>query len=244
MAPGDGGDLLARVRERLAREGLHIVLAVGRTAFDNTGGPRMRDLLALGSAAIVVGDGGPGFFSRFRARTGSVGKEVGADPLDGYTRTVMENAVADLCGSGVLGHDLRLLYPFVNARPCLPFQRLGQAAGLPPPGPLGIQIHPVYGPWWAYRALLIVSQDLIEEAPVAESCVDCARPCVAVCPGRAVMPLGFAPDTCMAHRRSDPACRSSCIARIRCPVGTEHRYSDEQLAFHMAASFPGTARGE
>jgi hypothetical protein len=238
--------MLARLRERLALEGLHIVLPVGRTAFDDAcaaaGAPRMRDLLAAGASAIVVGDGGPLFFSRFEACSGSTGQEArAADPLDSYTRAVMEDAVADLWGGGTLNEDLRLLYPFVTARPFLPFQRLGRAAGLPAPGPLGIQIHPVYGPWWGYRALLITSEALIDEAPVAASCATCSRPCVEACPGRAVHPVGFAPDTCGAHRRLDPSCRSSCVARIRCPVGVEHRYPDEQLAFHMRASFVPSA---
>ena len=40
------------------------------------------------------------------------------------------------------------------------------------------------------------------------------------------------------HRLVAPECRLSCVARVRCVRGPEHRYTDEQLAFHMAASMP------
>ena len=237
-----GQVLLERIRRRLTSAGLNVVLPLGRGGFDAVciagRGPSLHDLLARGEGAVIIGDGGPSFFSRFRAQhPAAANGEAGHDPLDTFTRAVMENAVADLFGPMVSRDSFRLLYPFTNAQPALPFQRLGQAAGLPAPGPLGIQIHPIHGPWWAYRALLIVSEVLIEEPPVAASCTNCPRPCVAACPGRAVLPLGFAVDRCMTHRPSDPGCWSSCIARTRCPVGSTHRYPDEQLAFHMAGSF-------
>ena len=138
--------------------------------------------------------------------------------------------------------------PSLGSAPVLPFQRLGRAAGLGAPGPLGLQIHPRFGPWWAYRALIAVAADAdivddiiggaVDDPPRGDLCVGCPAPCVAACPAGAVRLGGFSIAACHARRLTAPACRLSCDARIRCVVGTEHRYSDEQLAFHMAASMP------
>ena len=73
------------------------------------------------------------------------------NPLDRFTRAAITAA-----RRAALGHPgrARLLFPFTDSVPALPFQRLGRAAGLGAPGPLGLQIHPSYGPWWAYRGLI------------------------------------------------------------------------------------------
>ena len=55
------------------------------------------------------------------------------------------------------GTEFEVFHPFASERVHLPFQRLGRAAGLPPPGPLGVQVHPRFGPWWAYRALVALA---------------------------------------------------------------------------------------
>jgi hypothetical protein len=136
------------------------------------------------------------------------------------------------------GISYRLFFPFVDSRPALPFQRLGRAAGLGAPGPLGLQIHPIYGPWWAYRAVLALGLDSLPEPPVGDGCAGCDAPCVAACPAGAVRLGGFSVIDCHAQRRHDPACRLACAARSRCVRAPEQRYSDEQLAFHMAASLP------
>ncbi len=76
--------------------------------------------------------------------------------------------------------------------------------------------------------------------PLGDACAGCPAPCVAACPAGAVRLGGFSVADCHARRRTAPACHLSCEARLRCVRGVEHRYSDEQLAFHMAASMPAT----
>lgn len=244
--------LLSRLRRGLAEDGLHVVLPVGGSAFDRvageTGCPSLGELLPGASGAVLVGDGGPSFFARFealRARSAVATAGAGAsaaNPLDDYTRQVVERAVrAAWTPDGVASTAcFRLLYPFVDAAPALPFQRLGEVAGLPPPGPLGIQIHPSFGPWWAYRALVVVAASLETEPPLSPSCSVCAQPCVEACPGRAVTTAGFSFASCITERTSPAgiACHESCVARLRCPVGSAHRYGQAQLAFHMRASLP------
>jgi epoxyqueuosine reductase QueG len=115
-------------------------------------------------------------------------------------------------------------------------QQLGRAAGLPAPGPLALQVHPRFGPWWAYRAFAVVGLALPPEAPLTETCPTCPAPCVTACPGEAVRVAGFSLDRCADRRRLDEKCGYSCAARLACPVGATACYPAAQLRFHMAAS--------
>src|SRR6185295_6011683 len=117
---------------------------------------RLASLMPGARAALVVGSGGGAFFEGFtRARDAS---DARPNPLDRYTRAVVEEAArAALDPRGVAHVEL---YPFLSAPVVVPFQRLGRAAGLGGPSPLGLQIHPVYGAWWAYRGLVVVDADL------------------------------------------------------------------------------------
>jgi hypothetical protein len=255
--------LLAELRRRLASAGLNIVLPIGATAFDEACAPvtplRMRDLRATARGALIVGSGGRLFFDRFLVSTG--GSDGAPHPLDRFTRAEVEAVIADGLGSSI---SCSVFYPFSvpgtlgglpappatdsarakpevrprAATPALPFQRLGRAAGLGDPGPLGIQIHPTYGPWWAYRALIVWDLAVPDEPAVGDGCAGCDAPCVAACPAHAVARDGFIYDLCRARRLADPACHLACAARSRCVRGPEQRYSARQLAFHMAAAMP------
>jgi hypothetical protein len=195
---------------------------------------RLVSLLPAARAALVVGSGGSAFFEQFlKAPEAADGSP---DPLDRFTaRLVGELTSAALAPLGV-AHALA--FPFAGRAPLIPFQRLGRAAGLGGPSPLGLQVHPDFGPWWAYRALVVLDRPLNAFAPLSDGCAGCPAPCVAACPAGAVARAGFAVATCHARRLTAEPCRLSCAARIACIRGPEHRYSDRQLAFHMAASLP------
>jgi epoxyqueuosine reductase QueG len=199
---------------------------------------RLAALLAGARSAVVVGSGGGAFFDRFAASAPEA-RDGAPHPLDRYTRRVVEAAAA--AALAPRGVAYALYYPFDGALPLIPFQRLGRAAGLGGPGPLGLQIHPVYGPWWAYRALVVVDRAFPAAPPPGDGCAGCDAPCVAACPAGAVARAGFAVAACHARRLTAEPCRLSCAARIACVRGPEHRYRDEELAFHMAASMPKRA---
>ena len=162
-----------------------------------------------------------------------------ANPLDRFTARVVGELTAAALMPIAVGHTV--FFPFAGHAPLIPFQRLGRAAGLGGPGPLGLQVHPVYGPWWAYRALVVVDRDLASATAPGDGCAGCPAPCVAACPAGAVARAGFAVAACHARRLSAEPCRLSCAARLACIRGPEHRYSERQLAFHMAASLPKPA---
>ncbi len=216
---------------------MNVLLPLDAAAFDRVAAPlRLSALLPGAAGALVAGAGGRRFFDGFSAAPEA--RDGGGDPLDRYTARAVAEAVAGALAGG--GARFAIAHPF-DLDPVIPFQRLGRAAGLGGPGPLALQIHPVFGPWWAYRALIVVDRPLPAGAAPGDGCAGCPAPCVAACPGRAVARAGFQVVACHAHRRAAAECRLSCPARLACVRGPEHRYSDEQLAFHMRASLPRPA---
>jgi hypothetical protein len=216
-----------------------VVVPLGAAAFDAACAPvstlTLGGLLPDARAAAIVGSGGPAFFDRFAAGSPEAG-DGAPHPLDRFTKRTADAAAA--AALSALGVAHAVYFPFDGAEPLIPFQRLGRAAGLGGPGPLGLQIHPVFGPWWAYRALVVVDRALPPRPPIGDGCAGCDAPCVAACPAHAVARAGFAVAACHARRLTAEPCRLSCAARIACVRGPEHRYTDAQLAFHMAASMP------
>jgi hypothetical protein len=226
---------LAALRRELATEGLHVARVVTQRALDALGLPvQLDDLLSGATAALIVGDGGPGFFDRFQRA--SAATDPGEEhPLDGYTSRVVPAAVSRAARQQGPAFAFAVRYPF-SRDPSLPIQKIGEAAGLPPPGPLGLQVHPRFGPWWAYRALVVLDLPLPEEAPLDSSCAGCPAPCVTACPGGATTTAGLQVRACITERLASPACQGSCVARSACIAGPEHRYPAGQLAFHMGHS--------
>jgi epoxyqueuosine reductase len=237
---------LAALRHELATEGLHVVRVVTQRALDARGLPvQLGDLLSGATAALVVGDGGSDFFARFSARSSAgfsarfhaalPGVDAGAHPLDDYTSRVVPAAVSRAASQQQPAFAFAVRHPFSRDLR-LPVQRIGEAAGLPPPGPLGLQVHPRFGPWWAYRALVVLDLALQDEAPLDRPCAGCPAPCVTACPGGATTTAGLQVSACIAERLASPACQGSCAARIACIAGPEHRYPAAQLGFHMGHS--------
>jgi len=231
--PRESAPLLSALRERLAVEALHVVLPLSATAFDEVAVPagarRAGELVEGAGGVVLIGDGGPGFFARFRD-TAPYASGV-AHPLDDYTRGCVMAAVREVLGP--LGLRFQVAFPFAGSDgvSSLPFQRLGRAAGLPEPGPLGLQVHPEYGPWWAYRALVVLDVSLQAEPPLLPWCPPCDRPCVRGC---AAHPFGDRATASEGAFGSD-VCGDGCGARLRCPVGREHAYPADQVAFHLRA---------
>jgi epoxyqueuosine reductase len=229
---------LARLRAALGEVGLNIVLPLGQAGLDRAGlDVRLDRLLPGAGGAVVVGDGGGAFFAGFEAQRSSA--DADDNPLDRYTVRTVERAAAQ----ALAPEPFQVAFPFARAAPTgwLPFQHLGQVAGLPRPGPLGVQVHPRFGPWWGYRALIVVRQPLVEEPPLADVCDGCAAPCVRACPADALADRHLNIDRCAGHRLQDH-CTDRCASRRACVAGPEHRYPDAQLAFHMAASLRSIRR--
>lgn len=193
-----------------------------------------RDLLIGIPAAktlILVGNAGSELWERSGA---DIAATQDPDPLDRWTQRVIEPIARSLDGVA--------LYPF-GGPPYWPFQRWAERAEGLRASPLGIQIHPEFGLWHAYRAAVVLPRLVALPARTAaehpcDGCID--KPCLSRCPVQAFSAEGYAADRCVDHvvaTQHDPAgCASvGCLARLACPVGADWRYRSDHARFHMAA---------
>jgi methylmalonic aciduria homocystinuria type C protein len=97
----------------------------------------------------------------------------------------------------------------------LPFQKLAVATGLGVLAPTQLVIHPIYGPWFALRAIVLVDGD--PPPPPAPASVTC---CNGDCAARL--------DAALVSRDW----RAWLAVRDACNVGRAYRYSDEQITYH------------
>jgi len=136
-----------------------------------------------------------------------------------------------------------ILYPGLYAVPLI---ALGEQAGWSTASPLGLGLHPKYGPWFAYRALVRTDRPLqtpqhaaantVALSASTSACISCvSTPCVGACPGTAVsLANDFNVSACAEFRmQQNSTCKEQCHARNACPIGQQHRYSEEQRAYHM-----------
>jgi ferredoxin len=177
-------------------------------------------------AVLLIGNAGPGMFGRFAGE-----RDPLKDSLDDWTRAVVDR-LAERCQASAL-------YPF--DKPPLPFLTWGRRAQCGHLSPLGLNIHPVYGLWHAFRAALLFDQDpglpTIAAGPSpCDSCI--GKPCLTACPVGAFAPDGYDVAACAEHLMAPAGgdCMDGgCLARRACPVGTAYRYAPDQMRFHMVA---------
>lgn len=177
-------------------------------------------------SVILIGNAGPQMFRRFARE-----RSPATSQLDDWTRETVDALAADL--------DARALYPFdVPHHPFLTWARKARAGHV---SPLGLNIHPVYGLWHAYRAALLfpVSFDLPLPSPQASPCDTCVeKPCLSGCPVSAFTGQSYEVDTCAHHVGSDNGSEcfmNGCLARRACPIGRNFMYEAPQIRFHMDA---------
>ena len=132
------------------------------------------------------------------------------DPLERYTEREVGAAFAAAGATGPRVYYGHRRYDGAF----LPLQRLAVAAGLGALAPSQLVIHPIYGPWFALRAVAVIEGDPPERRPIAQPCR-----CDAACRERFER----------ARRSMAPAdwlaVRDACSLR-------SWRYSDEQVRFH------------
>lgn len=190
-----------------------------RSRFDPAG--RYRQL-------ILLGHGGKTLWAALKASA------ISSDnPIDDFSRRSAEQWFAAQCPA--TAHEI--IYPGTIP---VGLQALGKIAGWHHASPFMVGIHQDWGTWYAYRVVMLAATDLPTSTPRhSESpCASCAdRPCVASCPAGALDDGRFALEKCLAYRRQPSSrCKTTCIARITCPVGSAHRYSDEQIAHSYSIS--------
>jgi epoxyqueuosine reductase len=135
------------------------------------------------------------------------------------------------------GHACEIVYP--GTAP-IGLQRLGQLAGWHHATPFMVGIDSEWGTWFAYRAVVLADTAFEPTRPVAgaHACDACMhKRCIAACPAGALEDGRFELRKCIAYRKQDGSlCKATCVARISCPVGDEHRYCDEQICHSYTIS--------
>lgn len=185
---------------------------------------------------LLVGHGGRALWGRVEAIRTSLPQD---HPVDAYSAQVVRDALLT-CYPGA--HNTFFYPQPLDAPLAVDLQRLGALAGWHYPAPFRVGINATWGPWFAYRALVLTDAPLVP-TPRVESVAPCAscsgRPCLAACPAGALDADAACFDlaSCLEYRLApDSRCALTCLARLACPVALEHRYEDAQLAHSYGES--------
>ena len=179
-----------------------------------------------GQSLCLIGNAGPAMFTRFASE-----RDPSCDLMDDWTRDVLLPLAAELGAHAVFPFD-------VPHPPILTWARTAKAGHI---SPLGLNIHPDFGLWHAYRAAFIFAETIAFE-PAAdrpspcETCLD--KPCLTTCPVNAFTGTAYDVAACAAHLSSPegaPCRERGCLARLACPVAPGYHYSEDQTRFHMVA---------
>ena len=218
---------LAELTQALARHGLRLR---GGFATDSASDADILAVAPWAQTVILIGNVGSELWDKSGAEIAALGDP---DPLDRWTRSVIEPIASSVDG--------RALFPFAGP-PYWPFQRWAERAEGVRSSPIGIQIHPEFGLWHAYRAAILL-RGMIElphqeQTHPCDTCV--GRPCLTHCPVNAFTSTGYEVDRCVDHvvavQYETGSCREvGCLARLACPIGTAWRYHPEHARFHMRA---------
>jgi len=228
------------VRAVAAPRGFNLVAAIPIARYDEAVPPPLRAQAIDHDARsiIVVANGGGALWRAFTNHAAQhPGWSARENPLDDYTRDAVESTIVPAVRKA--GVRCTTVYPFVSGGGALNFMELAKLAGLAGPSIIGVVVHPIYGPWIAFRAALLVDAELDEPGIAAgfNPCPSCAvRSCIDACPAHAVnFPAGWDIPRCLTHRvEAEADCAPRCHARAGCVLGPEHRYPDDELAYHQA----------
>ena len=232
---------LDNIRRTAAPHGLNLVAATPVGRYDNQPGVRESSRASAidphARSIVVIGNGGGALWTALKAHAARHPRWWEREnPFDDFTREVVErDIVAPIRASGA---RCTTVYPFMANRSTLDFIELARVAGIAGPSILGVAVHPLYGPWIAFRAALLLDEEL--DAPGGalgfDPCPRCtARSCIPACPAGAVSAdSGWDIPKCLTHRVEVEAdCAPRCHARAGCVLGPEHRYPDDELAYHQ-----------
>lgn len=222
--------------------GLNLTAAISSRRYDAGAAPAYRAgaLFPQCRSIVLIGNGGADFWHKFKAHAAAnPGWWDRNDPLDDFTREIIENEIVNPIQRLDIG--CKAVYPF-GSPPTLNFMQLAMLMGLASPSIIGVVVHPVFGPWIAFRAALLLDCELEHpgDASGFDPCPSCrTRSCITACPASAVsFPSGWDIPRCLSHRvEAYPDCAAQCHARVACVLSPEHRYPDDELAYHQSRAF-------
>jgi epoxyqueuosine reductase QueG len=213
-----------------------ILAAIARASFTPLGwfAPGPEDGVPGGAGfVILIGNAGRAMFRRFAKN-----RDPRTESLDAWTREAV----------GALAEELEAEAAFPFDKPALPFLAWARRAGAGFASPLGMNIHPTYGLWHAFRAALLfpAAIDLPEQPAGRHPCEGCARPCLTACPVGAFTGAAYDVSACARHIAAPEGAgcmAGGCLARRACPVGQTYVYAPAQAHFHMRAFLAARSGG-
>ncbi len=231
-------DLFGLVSSKARYAGLNLVAAVPIDRYDGLAAPDYRAgaIWPECRSIVLLGNGGADFWRAFKVHVANNNGWFERDnPLDDFTREFVDKEIVGPIRA--LGQRCIAVYPFGQG-PALNFMQLATVAGLAAPSIIGVVVHPVFGPWIAFRAALLVDREIDHPGSAIDfdPCPTCStRSCVSACPAAAVsFPGGWNIHGCLVHRvEAHSDCVDRCHARIACVLGPENRYPDDELAYHQ-----------
>lgn len=223
-------DLKAQLAQRLEGAGFDIfgaatVGAYNQTLDENFQGYRLPEPSGEDSLVLVIGNTRrlwPMFLRAYAAAPLS----SDAHPLDAYTRSELARAVDEVADAFKVESALR--YTFDPLPRAVAAQRLTVLTGAAEASPVGLLIHPSYGPWFSLRAAAVfgVAGPKVSAPPaICSVCVD--KPCIQALERVKAATGGiFNRETFEAHWKLWLAMREAC------PVGEGARFSEQQIRYH------------
>ena len=156
------------------------------------------------------------------------------DPVDAHVARVVTDAVDAALAARSPRPRAEIRFAPEPPPRRVAMQRLAHVAGLAWLAPSHVCVHPVFGPWIALRAAVVIDVDGPAPRPPAAPPCDCATGCQPALE-RA---LAAGPPEDQAELRA--RWRLWLAVRDACPVGRAHRYDDDQLRYHYAGERPGS----
>lgn len=182
-----------------------------------------------GALALLVGNTKalwPHFTEAYRA---SEELQRDENPLDRWVETVVSGIIDKREEPCVKHYSHSVGDDFVS------MLHLAESSGIAKIGPAQLAAHPTYGPWFALRCVLVFDRDAPQAADqLAFPCEGCVAPCMAALQEATAVSgdpsvAGFVRDNW----------EDWLAVREVCPVGREHRYSDNQIIYHYARERAG-----
>ncbi len=178
---------------------------------------RLPDYGDPGSEVIVIGNSHALWPAFIGALKNDPGLMSCPDPIDRFTEQLVESSRA------AAGIETQVRWAHRAEPAHISFQTLAEVAGLAWRSPASLSVHPVYGPWIALRAAVILPRPGPPARPAGIwKCRHCRLGC----------------EAALARTLSNPSAqwRDWLAVRDACPCGRDYRYGDRQIRYHYTRS--------
>ncbi len=221
-------EIASRVQAACAEAGLDLVhpFQVGRYNATAADSERLDDFGRTDALGILIGNTRKLWPVFTRAFQTDAMLASGGNPLDTYVTTRVNRLLAE-----ATTHPTRVVFSHVTTPRAFPIQRLSEAVGLADISPSHLAIHPLHGPWFALRAVVVVDVAGPAATPLEPErpCRGCSAPCIPALE-RALAASGSPLSSAAVAQHA-----AEWIAvRDACPVGKDSHYGAAQLAYHYA----------